>query len=330
MAGMVWLGNEANWFRTDGAISDILRTVLQPLAKFRQFAEPTEADKPYNSGDTFYWNIYGDTAAPAETLDEQQPIPETDFTITQSSLTINEAGIQVAYTAKSETLARHEVVTIIEKALSNNARKWFDASAFTQFNATPLVVQAASGTSTTSLTVDTDGVTAVTNNIEFGKEHLNLIDDLMRERNIPPDPRTGGYIATAHPTTFRSLKDDLEATHIYTTEGINRVFDGEMGRYSGWTFVEQTNIPKGGAEDSTTFNAFTNTADPWDNLKSSWAFFFGGDTVLECMVIPEEVRGKIPTDFGRSKAVAWYYLGGFGLVHTVAANARIAKWDSAA
>jgi hypothetical protein len=43
---------------------------------------------------------------------------------------------------------------------------------------------------------------------------------------------------------------------------------------------------------------------------------------------------KIPTDYGRSKGVAWYALLGFGLVHTAAmnsaANARIVMWDSAA
>jgi thiamine-phosphate pyrophosphorylase len=55
---------------------------------------------------------------------------------------------------------------------------------------------------------------------------------------------------------------------------------------------------------------------------------FGGDTVAEGIVIPEEMRGKIPTDYGRSRGVAWYYLGGFGLVHTAFAQARIVKWDS--
>lgn len=53
------------------------------------------------------------------------------------------------------------------------------------------------------------------------------------------------------------------------------------------------------------------------------------DTVAEAMAIPEEIRGKIPSDYGRSKGVAWYYLGAFGLVHTVAAQARIMRWESA-
>ena len=58
-------------------------------------------------------------------------------------------------------------------------------------------------------------------------------------------------------------------------------------------------------------------------------FFFGEDTVAEGIVIPEEMRGKIPSDFGRSKGIAWYALLGFGKTQTQAAQHRIVKWDSA-
>lgn len=53
------------------------------------------------------------------------------------------------------------------------------------------------------------------------------------------------------------------------------------------------------------------------------------DTVAEALVVPEEVRGKIPSDYGRSKGIAWYYLGGFALTQTQALQTRIVKWDSA-
>lgn len=38
------------------------------------------------------------------------------------------------------------------------------------------------------------------------------------------------------------------------------------------------------------------------------------------------------TDYGRSKGVAYYYLGGFGIVHDQAAatESRIVVWDTAA
>jgi hypothetical protein len=122
------------------------------------------------------------------------------------------------------------------------------------------------------------------------------------------------YISLAHPTTFRQLKNDLEAVHQYVDAGFQMILNGEIGRYESVRFVEQTNIAKSG---------FTNGL-------SNWAYFFGNDTVAEGIVIPEEMRGMIPGDYGRQRGVAWYYLGGFGLVQTAAAQSRIIRWDSAA
>ena len=94
-------------------------------------------------------------------------------------------------------------------------------------------------------------------------------------------------------------------------------------------YVEQTGIAKGNGVTGLPV-ATGGDMVPWVNGKSDWLFFFGNDTVAEAIAVPEEMRGKIPSDYGRSKGVAWYYLGGFGIVHTLAANARIVKWDSAA
>ena len=63
---------------------------------------------------------------------------------------------------------------------------------------------------------------------------------------------------------------------------------------------------------------------------SNFAYFFGQDTVAEGIAVPEEMRGAIPSDYGRSRGIAWYYLGGFGLTQTAFANARIVKWAIAA
>jgi hypothetical protein len=85
-------------------------------------------------------------------------------------------------------------------------------------------------------------------------------------------------------------------------------------------FVMQTNI----------------ASEAWSNGKSDAAYFFGADTVLEGVVVPEEIRGKIPDDYGRSRGVAWYYVGGFAIIHADQTStetkdqARIIKWDSAA
>ncbi len=129
------------------------------------------------------------------------------------------------------------------------------------------------------------------------------------------------YYALAWPTTLRGFKNNLETIHQYTDTGFKLIMNGEIGRYENVRYVEQTNIAKGTGTDGI-------TQTTWSQGKSDWIFFFGNDTVAEAIAVPEEMRGKIPTDYGRSKGVAWYYLGGFGIVHTLAANVRIVKWDS--
>jgi hypothetical protein len=120
------------------------------------------------------------------------------------------------------------------------------------------------------------------------------------------------YFSISHPTTYRGFKNDLEAVHQYVDAGFQMILHGETGRYEGVRFVEQNNIAKlSGVSGS-----------------GGWAFFMGGDTVAEAFVIPEELRGKIPSDFGRSKGIAWYALLGYGIVHTAAAQARILKWTT--
>jgi len=314
MASQLWGVNTLGGYMYSLNLSKELRMALQPLVKFRQFCDAKDATQQgLNKGDTFHWNVYSDVATQGTTLAETDVMPETNFTIAQGSLTITEMGNSVPYTGKLDNLSEHPVKEIINKVLKNDAKKAFDIAAHAQFNATPLYVAPTGGTSTTAVTLTTNGATATTNNVAMGKDHVKAIVDIMKERNIPPY-QGDDYMSAAHPTTFRTFKNDLESVHQYVDAGFQMILNGEIGRYESVRFIEQTNIAK----------------ETWTNAKSNWAFFFGEDTVAEAIAVPEEMRGKIPTDYGRSKGIAWYYLGGFGLVHTQAAQARIIKWASAA
>lgn len=330
-ASLEWQTDASGGYMYADELSDTLRTALQPMTKFRQFCEP-DADaleKGLHRGDVYRWNVYGDVASQGRRLAETSPMPETTFSVSQSQLTVTELGNSVPYTGKLTALAKHDVLRIIEKGLKNDARKAFDIEAWTQFDACKLRVAPTGGTSTTSVTLTTNGATATTNNVAMGTGHVKAVVDTMRERNIPGFV-DDDYIVLSHPTTFRPIANELETIHQYTSEGLMKIYNGEKGRYEGTRFVEQNFIPKGGANDSTTFDVYTGTADAWNNAKSSWAFFFGGDTVNEAIVVPEEIRAKLPGDYGRSGGIAYYYLGGFGIFHDTAAQGRIVKWDSAA
>ncbi len=331
----LWLTNSLGGYMWSPNLSKVLRMAVQPLVKFRQFADIKDAAvQGKGKGETFHWNVFSDVTTRGTTLVETNVMPKTNFTITQGTMTITEMGNSVDYTGKLDDLSEQPVKEIVNKVLKNDAKKAFDNAAFNQFNATPLRVVAAAGTATDAVTLTTNGTATLTNNVAMGKGHVKAIVDMMKERNIPPY-MADDYVSVSHPSTYRPFKNELEEVHKYTDAGFQMILNGETGRYENTRFVEQTNIPKGGAADSVTFNPATDTADPWNNAKSSWAFFFGQDTVAEGMAVPEEMRGKIPTDFGRDKGVAWYYIGGFGIVHMRndadgSKNARIVKWDSAA
>ncbi len=320
--GQLWAVNSRGGYMYSDNLSYELRTKLQPTLKFRQFCDAKDAQmQGLGKGESFHWNVYSDVETQGTTLAETNVMPETNFTISQGTLTITELGNSVPYTGKLDNLSEQPVKEIIRKVMVNDAKKAIDTEAHNQFKLAPLRVAA---TATAAITLTTNGTATVTNSIALGTSHVKLIVDTMKERNIPPY-MNDDYYALAWPSTYRTFKDNLESKNFYVETGFTHMMNGEIGRYEGCRFVEQTNIAKGAGSTANT---------TWTNAKSDWAFFMGEDTVAEGIAVPEEIRGKIPTDYGRSKGVAWYALLGFGLVHTSSmdssANARIAMWDSAA
>ena len=311
MAGQVWATDTLGGYMYSLNLSKELRYALKPMVKFRQFADAKNAVGK-KKGQLFTWNVYSKVATAGTVLAESTTIPETNFTITQGTMTITEFGNSVPFTEKLDNLSAHSVKEIINEVLKRDAASALDTAAHAQFAATPLRYVAT--TATDAGTLYANGTATGTNNVALGKGHIKDIVDKMKERDIP-GYTADDYYCIAHPSTLRQFRNDVETLHSYTDKGFQMIMNGEIGRYEGVRFVEQTNIAKAG---------FTT------NNKSNWAFFFGSDTVAEGIAVPEEIRGKIPTDYGRSQGIAWYFLGGFALVHSAAANARVVKWDSQA
>ena len=323
MAGQVWAVNSLGGYLYSRQLSNVLRAQVQPLVKFRQFADVHDiSQQGKKKGDTFTWDVFSDVSTAGAVLVETNTMPETNFTITQGTLTITEAGNSVPYSGKLDNLSKFPVEDVIKKVLKNDCVKYLDRGAWTQFNQTLLRAIPTGGTSTSAVTLYTNGTVTGTNSVAFNNAHAKSIVDAMKERNIPAYI-ADDYYAIAWPTTLRTFKNNLETIHQYSDTGFNLIMNGEIGRYENTRYIEQTNIAKGTGTDGVTTTS-------WTNGVSDWIFFFGNDTVAEAIAVPEEMRGKIPTDYGRSKGIAWYYLGGFGIVHTLAVNARIVKWDSAA
>jgi N4-gp56 family major capsid protein len=324
MAGQVWGTSSLGGYMYSLNLSKELRVSLRPIVKFRQFADVKDAaHQGLSKGDTFHWNVYSTVATAGAALTEGTAIAETNFTISQGTMTIGEYGNSIPFSSKLDDLSEQPVKEIIHKVLKIDAAQVLDDLVADQIDATPLRVVPTAGTATDTVVLTTNGTATATNNVALGKDHIKAVVDTMKERNIPAYSGDD-YFCIGWPTTFRTMKNNLESISQYVETGFQMIRNGETGRYEGVRFVEQTYRAKGGAAAG-----MGTAAAAWSNAKSDWAVFLGSDTVAEAVAIPEEVRGKIPTDFGRSRGIAWYYLGGAGLVHTTAAQARCVLWDSA-
>src|SRR5436305_7129592 len=137
MAGQLWAVNSLGGYMYSLELSDILRTVVQPLCKFRQFCDAKDfTDKGLHKGQLFTWNVYNDVAVGGTTLTETSTMPTTNFTIAQGTGTVTELGNAVPYTGFLDNLSKHPVQEIISKVLKNDAKKTIDAQAWNQFYGT--------------------------------------------------------------------------------------------------------------------------------------------------------------------------------------------------
>jgi hypothetical protein len=168
-------------------LSKKLRYSLFKVVKFRQFCDVKDASQQgKKKGDLFTWDVYSTVATQGSTLAETNTMPETNFVITQGTLTITEAGNSVPYSGKLDDLSEHPVTEIINKVLKQDAKQAFDTLAHTQFNLTKLRVAPTAGTNTAAVTLTTNGTATITNAVAMGKRHIGAIVDVMKERNIPP------------------------------------------------------------------------------------------------------------------------------------------------
>ena len=312
-------------------LSKELRAAVASSSKFRQFADIRDAfGKVTRSGQTFTWDTVPYATRASRALLETNTIGQGQHTVLQGTLTMNERGFSIPYTEMLESMSQFSVKQPIMKVLKKDAETDLDCLVWQQFNSTPLRVAATAAADNVTLT--TNSTATLTNSVGISTTNIKSIVDTMKTRNIPAY-ENGDYYAIGRPRGMRAFKNTLETLHQYTEKGLEMIMNGEVGRYEDTRFVEQTTIPAGGAADSTTFDPFTDTGDAWNATSTTeagdWMFFFGADTVCEAVHTMEEIRAKIPDDYGRSRGIAWYALLGYGIAHTNVAQARILKFDSA-
>jgi len=93
MGQQVWVTSNLGGYLSNNVLSKQIRHAAQPMMKFRQFVN-AEAAAGKNRGDKVFFDKISNISTAGGTLNETSTIPKRNFTIVQSTLTVNEYGKQ--------------------------------------------------------------------------------------------------------------------------------------------------------------------------------------------------------------------------------------------
>jgi len=309
------LAQISSGFRTTVEVSKKVRHAAQPLLKARQFVRAIDAFGK-NRGETVDIYRVPNTAEVESTtaIPDGDPIPTTTIGTSRRSVTVNQYGKALPFTGMVESLAEVDVENeVILKSLRNHMAKSLDTLVINALETSDLCFIP---TGASSYVWDVDGTpsTAATSNITVF--HLKEIVDAMMSGTLTDSDGTTHtamrpvpfftddyYMALVSVKFLRGLYDDSDFEHVSRYANAEGYYQGEIGRmpfyHTRFVLSNHTAAISNGVGTNSVLGE---------------AIIFGEEPVVEAVVTPEEIREKIPGNFGLDKALAWYYLGGFGRV----------------
>jgi len=302
MAGQIWSLNASGGYLANPKLSKTLRQASQPMFKFRQFTRLEKAIGK-GKGDTVDFNKVSNIQTAGAAISEASRIPESNILLRRGQLIMQEYGNSIPYTGKLDDLSEFSVDNMITVALRNDLAKAMDLAVATKFKESDI---SYTPTSASAGTFDVDGTVDTAGTANLSLFHVKEIVDAMKTgiystvgTGNPVPPWDGeNYVCIASVKALRGIKDDPDFEEVVKYADPERLLTGEVGRIYGVRFIETNNT-----------GALSNGVGTSDVLGE--AVFFGADPVIEAVAISEEIRAKIPEDYGRSKGVAWYALLGF-------------------
>ena len=318
------MANEMLWANHSGVLTNnklnqFFQRSAQPLFKFRQFVDVKEAFGKQR-GQSVNWLKVANVGTMGGNLTETNTMHETTQALTWGTLTVAEVGNSIPFTFKAEALSEFDIQEIVRGGMLDDAAKVLDGKVERRYNETKLRFV---GTSTTAHTLTTNGTATVTNTSILNSRHVRKMRLELEKRNVPAY-EGDSYVCIASLEALESLEGAMESVNQYTETGVDKIYNGEVGRLHGVRFVKDFYASRFTIDA----DARTATAKSWTTAQSLDAYMFGKGVVREAVVVPEEIRMKVVTDYGRSKGIAWYFLGGWALEWNTEADSRIIKWDS--
>lgn len=295
-----WAVSADGGYLANARLSRQLRHALVPVMRFRQFVDVKPAWGK-SKGDTYYWNIISTISTVGGTLIETDVMPEHKFQLARGTLTLSEYGNSIPFTGKLEALSEWDVTNPIARVLRDDANRVLDKAAGLQFKLSQrkyVPLTATTGTFESRAAGNTMGSNAGA--VRINACHIKDCVDQLKKWNIPPYDSDGNYICIASVQAMRGIKDHDDFTDAAKYGDPERLFSGEVGRFYGCRFVEETNY-------------LIDTLG--SDVEMGEAVVFGAEPCAEGVAVPLELRAKVPTDYGRSKGIAWYALLGFKKIY---------------
>jgi N4-gp56 family major capsid protein len=297
-----WAVSADGGYLSNNVLSKIIRYTSQPEMVFRQFVR-VEPGYGKNKGDRVFFNRVSNTANQGGTISETSKMPETKVVITQGSCIVNEYGQAIPYTGKLEALSESPTDNIWIRALQDDMKKALNTGSAAAFLGCK-VKYTPTGTSGDPVgTINTTGTVTDTATRHVSMFDVKEVVDYMSNTLFVPPYLQGDYMCVANRSFLRRIWDDPEWQMAYKYGKPEQLFSKEVGRIYNCRFIE----------DNQALSKVLGTT-----AYKGEAVFFGFDPVVEGLVIPEEIRAKIPTDYGRDKGIAWLFLGGWAETFNVA------------
>lgn len=224
-------------------------------------------------------------------------IPEDSLTLSTKGITVGEIGRSVPYTSLSDDLSVLDIENTIQAELRRQMKLALDtkvSTAMTSSSAKLKYVPTGLASSSTS----TNGTAPTQALANMNVYHAEEIRDLLYDTYFVEPAEGGDYIGIFRTLGIRGLKrdPDWEEWHKYTDPAVK--FNSEVGRLESIRFIETNHgLSKIGS-----------------NSVLGEGVVFGADFCAMVEAMTPELRAAIPSDFGRSKAVAWYGILAFDII----------------
>lgn len=314
MAEQTWTFDAPTGVYKNHEMSEQLRFAAIAETKGLQFVTPEPGYGKKKGESITITRVSALTVPTSGVLSENVNIPEDVVSITTVAVTVNEWGRSVPYTSLSDDLAVFNMQNIVQRTLRDQMKVVLDNAVFASFKTGQIKAEA---TGVSSINFDTGGSATQQAVANLDMYHVEQIRDYMYSTLLVPPYEGDDYIGLVSTKGKRGVISDpaWEPWHRYTDPEAK--YNSEIGRMENIRFIE-----------------INNRSALSGSLGASGvcgeALFFGIDAVAMAVAEDPELRAKIPSDYGRSRGVAWYGILNFGVVWTTAnpGEARIVHFTS--